>query len=93
MSIILWGTLQASQHGNTVWMDRLLGFYEGMLRDGQVLPASSSIDQAPEQPAISANVYSNVLSGARAIVPSLPSHLFEMPCVPRFQPLLLLEHQ
>lgn len=74
-------------------MDRLLGFYEGMLRDGQVLPASSSIGQAPEQPAISADVYTNVLSGGCVIVPFLRLHLFEMPCVLKFQALFLPEHQ
>ncbi len=49
-------------------MERLLGFYEGLLRDGQVLPASSSIGEAPEQPAISADVYTHVLSGAHTLL-------------------------
>lgn len=54
---------QASQAVQAAWMDRLLAFYEGMLRDGVVLPASSSIGEAPEQLAISAEVYADVLSG------------------------------
>ena len=58
---------QASHAGQAAWMDRLLGFYEGMLRDGQVLPASSSIGEAPEQPAISAEVYATVLSGTPVV--------------------------
>ena len=61
-------------------MDRLLGFYEGMLRDGQVLPASSSIGEAPEQPAISADVYTNVLSGAQFLHSSV-LRLLNLPCV------------
>lgn len=54
-------------------MDRLFAFYEGMLLDGQVLPASSSIGEAPEQPAISAEVYADVLSGTPIV--SIPCHL------------------
>lgn len=46
-------------------MHRLLDYYEAVMRDGQVLPASGGLGQAPAQPAISADVYSIVLSGKR----------------------------
>lgn len=60
----------AAQQEQAGWRDRLLGFYEGMLRDGQVLPASSSLDEAPEHPPISANIYTDVLTGLQPLHPT-----------------------
>lgn len=44
-------------------MNGLLDYFEGVLIDGEVLPAQSGLGGAPAQPAVAAEVYSTVLSG------------------------------
>lgn len=38
-------------------------FYEGVLRNGEVLPSAGGLGEGMRQPSISADVYANVLTG------------------------------
>ncbi len=44
-------------------MDGLLDFFEGVMRDGEVLPATNGLGAAPSQPTVAAEVYCTVLLG------------------------------
>ena len=55
--------LQVAACSEAGWMERLLGFYEAIMLEGQVLPTSGSLGQAAAQPSIPAEVYSTVLLG------------------------------
>ena len=49
------------------WADRLVEFYEGVLRNGEVLPTSGGLAQGMRQPSLSADVYANILTGGTAL--------------------------
>jgi hypothetical protein len=73
-------SLQEAAAGEAGWMDRLLDFYEAVLVQGQVLPASGGLGQAAAQPAIPADVYSTVLAGKHALLLPVINTIQELPC-------------
>lgn len=46
------------------WAERLVEFYEGVLRTGEVLRSEGGLAEGMRQPTISADVYANILTGA-----------------------------
>ncbi len=72
IAMLRWDALLQSvpeQEGG--WASRLVEFYEGVLRSGEVLPPSGGLAQGMRQPSISADVYANILTGGVR-----PCHLF-----------------
>ena len=55
--------LQSVPEQERGWAGRLVEFYEGVLRNGEVLPPSGGLAQGMRQPSISADVYANILAG------------------------------
>lgn len=56
--------MQRAPGQNDRWAERLVEFYEGVLRTGEVLPSEGGLGEGMRQPSISADVYANILTGA-----------------------------